>query len=178
MFLDLGPNIELVTLTLLITSAYFTQKISFVTTLLILFISDLIIGNTNIFIFTWSGFLIPTLILPKIFKTKKQKGIKQIFKGATLGAGANFFFFLWTNLGVWLLDSWNMYPNTFQGLAYSYTNAIPFWRYQLTSTLAFSFVGFSIFEYSPHLSKLLSLKKSKHYLYLSSTPNKLKNHQS
>ena len=64
---DLGPNIELVTTAMLLTSAYLGTKRSFWLTFLIMLTTDIVIGNTNIFIFTWSGFLIPSLIVSKIF---------------------------------------------------------------------------------------------------------------
>jgi len=160
---DLGPNIELVTLAMLLASAYFGKKESFWLTFLVIFLSDLVIGNTNIFIFTWSGFLIPALILPSLFKNHKQKGIKKIFQGAFYGAGANFFFFLWTNFGVWLLDSFGMYPKTLAGLISCYINGIPFWKNQLLSTIIFSLAGLSMAEVLLSLSKKYRLSRSREH---------------
>lgn len=143
---DLGPNIELITTAMLLTSAYFGRRQSFWLIFVVILATDIILGNTNIFIFTWSGFLIPALFLTTVFTKFKYKGVKKVFQGVFLGAGANFFFFIWTNFGVWLLDSWNMYPDTLQGLIMSYINALPFWKYQLTSTILFATVGFTIAE--------------------------------
>lgn len=145
-FFDLGPNIELITLALLLASAYFGRKQAFWLTLILLITTDLIIGNTYIFIFTWSGFLIPAIILPKLFQIFKSTSLKKILAGSFLGAGTNFFFFVWTNFGVWFLDSWGMYPKTLPGLVTCYINALPFYKNQLVSTTVFALIGFSIFE--------------------------------
>lgn len=143
-FLDLGPNIELVTMALLLSAAYVGQKQSFWLVFVLMATTDLILGNSNIFIFTWSGFLIPALILGRTFKTIKSTGIKKVGMGTVGGIGANLFFYFWTNFGVWFLGS--MYPKTLEGLATSYINALPFLKMQLTSTLIFVPIGFLILE--------------------------------
>lgn len=145
---DFGPNFELVTTALILTSFYIGKKQSFWTVFLIILFSDLIIGNTNIFIFTWSGFLIPALLsknlINKIMSSLSQITIhhslttKKMVKSTSLtltGLSANIFFYLWTNFGVWLLSG--MYPRTPTGLLTSYINALPFLKYQLISTLIF-----------------------------------------
>jgi hypothetical protein len=108
--------------------------------------TDLFLGNTNIFLFTWSGFLIPAFVLtnifPKIVKAIKFKSIS----GILLGLGSNLFFFFWTNFGVWFLDSWGMYPKTLAGLAQCYINGLPFLRPQIVSSLIFIPLGFIIIE--------------------------------
>jgi len=144
---DLGPNIELVTIAMLLASSYLGGKQGFTLVLLIMLLTDMIIGNTNIFIFTWSGFLIPATTLPYLFSKQKRKGVKKVFQGTFFGAGANFFFYIWTNFGVWLLDSYGMYPKTPGGLLMSYINGLPFWKNQLMSTIVFSILGFSIVEF-------------------------------
>ncbi len=173
-FFDLGPNFELVTTALILSSFYFGKKESFLLVFFIMLFSDFIIGNTNIFIFTWSGFLIPALfstnlinrisysinnlslktrnlLLSKSFpKNKSQSQItSKIFTFLSLtlsGLISNLFFFFWTNFGVWLLDSWNMYPNSFQGLIMAYINALPFLKYQTLSTLLLLPNGFLLTE--------------------------------
>ena len=139
---DLGPNFELVTLAMVLSAFYLNPKYSLLFTSLLLIISDLLIGNTNIFIFTWSGFLIPVLFI-KRFKNLK---INNIFSGTFVGISSNLFFFIWTNFGVWALDSWGMYPKTLNGLLSSYVNGIPFLKYQLVSTIFFVPLGFLIYE--------------------------------
>lgn len=139
---DLGPNFELVTLAMVMASFYLDKKLALTLIAILIISSDLIIGNSNIFIFTWSGFLIPIFFI-KYFKNLK---INNIFSGTFAGISSNLFFFFWTNFGVWALDSWGMYPKTILGLASSYINGLPFLKYQLTSTLLFIPLGLLIYQ--------------------------------
>src|SRR4030067_2076454 len=79
---DLGPNIELVTMAMILASFYFGRKQSFWLTFAILALTDLIIGNTYIFIFTWSGFLLPAIVVGGLIPRTKifLKGINLIKK--------------------------------------------------------------------------------------------------
>lgn len=152
-FFDLGPNIELVTAAMILSAYYLGVRQSLLLVIAIMVVTDSLIGNTNIFIFTWSGFLIPALflsgfinILKKLIKpylVRRSQVTKKMFTGVSLmsaGLSANIFFFLWTNFGVWLLSG--MYSKTFAGLITSYINALPFLRYQFISTLVFVPLGY------------------------------------
>lgn len=156
-FFDFGPNFELVTTAVILSSFYVGRKQSFWTIFLIMLFSDIIIGNTNIFIFTWSGFLIPALFsrnlinkltyfLSRITNHKSSITKKIVFNFSLTSTGliANFFFYIWTNLGVWLLSG--MYPKNISGLLMSYINALPFLHYQFLSNLIFIPVGFLLTE--------------------------------
>jgi len=146
-FFDLGPNIELITPAMLLGLAYLPRKYSLLLVFFVLSLSDIFIGNSNIYLFTWSGFLIPAFILPKLVNYKKiKKIISKTVTAFLSGISANIFFFLWTNFGVWALDSWGMYSNDLGGLTLSYINALPFLKMHLTSTLLFVPAGFFIAE--------------------------------
>jgi hypothetical protein len=108
----------------------------------IMVISDLFLGNTNIFLFTWSGFLVPALLLEKIL----GKHNKNIVNATGLGIGTSLFFYLWTNFGVWLLDTWGMYAKDLNGLAMSYINGLPFLRMNLISTILLVPTGYILFK--------------------------------
>jgi len=151
---DLGPNFELVTLAMVMGAFYLDRKLALILTVILMVFSDLVIGNSNIFIFTWSGFLLPILFI-SVFKNLK---LNKIFSGTLAGISSNIFFFLWTNLGVWALDSWGMYPKTAMGLVSSYINGLPFLKYQLISTLLFIPLGFII--YTIFLKLLSNYKKN------------------
>lgn len=151
---DLGPNFELVTLAMVMVSFYLDRKLALILTVILMISSDLIIGNTNIYLFTWSGFLIPILFIG-LFKNLK---LNKIFSGTLAGISSNIFFFLWTNFGVWALDSWGMYPKTFAGLLHSYINGLPFLKYQLISTLLFVPIGFGIYSALNSFSGMVPLK--------------------
>lgn len=141
---DLGPNVELVTLVMLLTSFYFGKREAFGLVLGVMLISDLFLGNTNIFIFTWSGFLLPAMVIP--YLAMKLRKMNRVVVGTGVGVGANLFFYAWTNFGVWLLDSWGMYSKDLLGLIQCYVNGLPFLKLQLTSTLLFVPIGIGIFE--------------------------------
>ena len=140
---NLGPNVELVTLTMLAASAYLSSKTTFKLIFLLMAATDLIIGNTSIFLFTWSGFLLPLLVLPRLLRRPPF-----IFKATSLGVLSNLFFYLWTNFGVWLLDSWGMYTNDLPGLIKSLVMGLPFLKLQLASTFLFVPLGFSLINLS------------------------------
>jgi len=154
---DLGPNFEFVTTALILSAFYLGKQKSFLLTFLILLISDRVIGNTNIFIFTWSGFLIPALLASDIFKKVK---LNKFVLGTGLGISSNLFFYFWTNFGVWLLDSWGMYPKTLFGLISCYINGLPFLKYQLISTIVLLPLTFVVFEIIKILAIYISSKKS------------------
>ncbi len=139
---DLGPNIELITLASILAAFYLNKKSTFLLIFGTVALSDLLIGNSNIFLFTWTGFLLPILAI-SIFKSLN---VSRILSGTLAGVSSNLFFFFWTNFGVWTLDSWDMYPNTIFGLMSSFINGIPFLKYQLTSTLFFVPIGFILYE--------------------------------
>ncbi len=139
-YVDFGPNVELITLAMIASYFVFGSRKSLIFTFSLLVISDLVIGNTNIFVFTWSGFLIPILFF-RFIRTNHK-----VLTGTLLGVSFNLFFFVWTNFGVWYLDSWNMYSDGFTGLINSYISGLPFLKLHFTSTLLTVPVGIWMVE--------------------------------
>lgn len=139
----LAPNIEYVTAAALLAGAYLGKKYAILVPLIIMVLSDTLIGNTNIFLFTWSAYLIIGLAGSKylILKTKYL-----IPKATGLGITAALWFFLWTNFGVWALDSWGMYPKTLAGLINCYLMGLSFLKLNLLGNLFFVPVSFGIVE--------------------------------
>ena len=137
-----APNVEYVTAASLLAGAYLGRKYAVLVPFLIMVLSDTLIGNTNIFIFTWSGYLLIGLIsqIGLIGKTGK------IWRATGLGIAASLFFYLYTNFGVWLLDSWEMYPRTLAGLIDCYIMGLPFLKLNLLGNLFFVPVSFGIVE--------------------------------
>jgi hypothetical protein len=127
------PNLELVTTAMLLSGLYLSRSISLKLTLFLMAATDLILGNTLIFIFTWTGFLFPVLLISK----SNSNHHPSIVKATGFGVLSNIFFFIWTNFGVWLLDSWGMYSKSLPGLFQCYVNGLPFLKTQLESTLLF-----------------------------------------
>jgi len=141
----LGPNVEFVTSATLLSGAYLGKKWAIIIPLIIMGITDLIIGNTNIFIFTWSGYLFIGCL--SYLSDLSNLGRKAKILSATgLGLIASFWFFLWTNFGVWLLDSWGMYAKTLSGLLDSYIMGLPFLKYNLIGNLVLVPTSFLLTE--------------------------------
>ena len=144
---DLGPNYELLTAAMILSSYFINRKSTFLLTLLVIAFSDRIIGNSKIFLFTWTGFLLPALFASPILRYLYTKysilHTKILPLTLTLtGVSANLFFFIYTNLGVWLLDSWGMYTKDLSGLILCYINGLPFLKNQIVSSLIFIPMGF------------------------------------
>jgi len=130
-FFDLGSNIELVTLASLLASCYLGLPYALVVPFSIMLISDTIIGNTAIFIFTWSAYIL--IGLGALFlKHFRKSGLKLPLVALPTALASSLFFYLWTNFGVWL-QGW--YLPTLQGLIKCYLMGLPFLKYNLVSNV-------------------------------------------
>lgn len=167
---DLGPNVEMVTTALILGSYYLGKKRSMWLILLILISTDIVLGNTKIFIFTWSGFLIPAIITCSLFKKIKSN---KVLTGVGLGLTSNLFFFVWTNFGVWLQDLWGLYPKTLIGLVNCYINALPFLKNQLIGSLIFIPLGFYAIEAVKNLIPRIISFSSRPYNFIFTTFKKV-----
>lgn len=108
----------------------------FIVPISIMMITDLIIGNNMIFLFTWSGFAILATI-GYLIKSKNSLTIKKAPIIIGSGIAGIIIYDIWTNFGCWL--GW--YPHTLEGLATCYTAAIPFMLWHLlTTTIALTAV--------------------------------------
>ena len=151
---DLGPNYELLTTAIVLSSLFLNPKSSFFLAFLTIAFSDRLIGNSRIFLFTWSGFLIPAFFSSGFLKkiiTDRKSSIINLLKISVSGPMINVFFFIWTNFGVWMLDSWGMYSKDVSGLIACYINALPFLKNQIVSSLVFIPLGYFVIQLSEKL---------------------------
>ncbi|RLF27845.1 MAG: hypothetical protein DRN01_01410 [Thermoplasmata archaeon] len=109
----------------LLLGGYYT----FIVPLSTMIITDLYYGNTYIFLFTWSGFVMLGL-LGFILQSKTKLSLKKTPLILGVGVGGVLLYDLWTNFGCWL--GW--YPHNLSGLALCYTVAIPFTLWHILST--------------------------------------------
>jgi hypothetical protein len=130
----LGANFELVT-SASILGGYFVKnkKIIFAIPLVIMVATDFYIGNTLIFLFTWSAYLVSPIFGIVIKNSKKINKVIKIAALEGVGVLSVIFFFLWTNFGVVVTTKY--YSKDIYGLGLSYVNAIPFIKPQLISTM-------------------------------------------
>jgi hypothetical protein len=130
------------------------KRFAFLFPILSLFISDLLYqflyvqGLTTIKGF-YSGQVVNYLVIASVtvigFFINKNK-VGQIFIGSLAGA---IYFFLASNFTVWVgggLDITNQpYPKSITGLLLCYTEALPFFKWSLLSTLVFNGIFFGSF---------------------------------
>ena len=120
------PNFSPVTAIALFGGLNFSDKrIAFSIPLVVLFLSDLMLGISMINLFVYTGFL--TIV----FLGTKIKSIK--FGNIIL---SSFIFFLISNFGVWIIG----YPKNIEGLILCYTMAIPFFGYSIAGDLFFGYL--------------------------------------
>lgn len=141
----LGSNIEFVTTASFLAATYLGGIWAILVPFLSMVISDMFLGNTNIFIFTWSGFIF--IGLADYWLIKKWERKRLVFKQTGLGILASLFFYLYTNFGVWLLDFFGMYERTMAGLIKCYAMGLPFLKFNLVGNLVFVPIAFTISEF-------------------------------
>ena len=142
--LHIGNNVEFVTTASLLSGSFLGLGWGIFVPLVIMAVSDLVIGNTLIYIFTWSAYLLIGFI-GFFFLRGKENTVNKIIKATFMGIISSIIFFLWTNFGVWVLDSFSMYPDSLSGLMDSYIMGIPFFKANLLGNLFFVPVSFLIF---------------------------------
>lgn len=140
--LQLAPNLELVTVASVLAAVIIGWKAALVVPITSMIFSDLIIGNSSIFIYTWGSFAIiglGALLLRKL----NQKPKSQIFYSAVFAITSSFLFFAITNFGVWA-QGW--YPATWAGLGNCFIMAIPFYRTMLIGNIILVPAAISIWQ--------------------------------
>lgn len=127
----LAPNLELVTMVSVLAAVIIGLRAAIVVPLVTMVISDMIIGNSSIFMFTWSSFAVIGLCATLLRKFN-DKPKTQIISSVGFAIASSFLFFFVTNLGVWL-QGW--YPATMAGLVTCFTLAVPFYRTMLIGNM-------------------------------------------
>jgi len=127
----IAPNFELVTVVTVIAAITLGYKAAIAVPLASMILSDLIIGNSSIFVFTWGAFALiglGALLLKKL----NDKPRSQIIYSSGFAVASSFAFFAITNFGVWA-QGW--FPATWAGLIDCYVVAIPFYRTMLIGNI-------------------------------------------
>lgn len=154
------PNFEIITALALVSAVYLGRIWGVVVPLSVIAITDVVIGNSPVLIFTWSAFAIigifgwlsRSVILNEAKRSEESctacppiGGNVRFFRirgrflavlgMTTLGIISSIFFFLYTNFGWWLMT--NMYPHTLEGLVRCYVMGLPFLKNNLIGNLIF-----------------------------------------
>ncbi len=150
------PNFEIITTISLIAGIYLGGMFIAIIPLSVIFISDLMIGNNFILLFTWSAFVFISLV-GYFFRNRVKKNIIIGSMGVSLISSV--FFYLYTNFGWWLMSG--MYEYSLAGLLRCYYMAIPFFRNSLVGNLILVPLGVYSF------SKILAYLKIKNNIFSS-----------
>jgi len=145
-----APNFTPVAAIALFSGAYLNKKHALIVPLLLMVISDLVIGMHNVVAFTWGGFVLVSLLGIWI---KKQKSVPRIIIASL---ASSLLFFVVSNFGVWLMG-W--YPRTISGLFQCYVMAVPFLRDFTAATILYTAVFFSAYELVRYFVKDTKLAK-------------------
>lgn len=129
LWFDLGPNVELIMVASVLASMYLGRKWGAGLAVLALALSDMVIGNTMIMVFTWSAFAV---IGFGGYLIKKWQGSKQVVAAGGYGLVSALWFYFYTNFGVWLITP--MYEKSLSGLVLCYTMALSFLRIHAVSS--------------------------------------------
>lgn len=105
--------------------------------MIVMILSDLILGPHTLYALTWGSFFLVCLLGLWI---RQKASVRHIFLGTL---GASLLFFIVTNLGVFIFQ--DMYTKDFSGLLTCYVMALPFFRNMLLGDLFFTGVFFGIF---------------------------------
>lgn len=126
----IAPNFEFLTAATIVAAVHLRKSYSVLVPALSIVISDFLIGNSSIFIFTWSGFAVAYFIGLVL---RKYRVAHHLFGFQMAAIVSVLFFYFWTNFGVMVLSP--LYPLSFQGYILSLTMALPFLKMQLISAV-------------------------------------------
>ncbi len=128
------PNIETITVVSLLAGSLLGGIWTIVVGLAVVAITDIFIGNTIIFAYTWSAWAVMGFF-GFVLRKRAKKPVRHALELTGTGILGVLFFYAWTNFGVWHIG--HLYPHTIDGLIASYVAGIPFLKYQIISTVLF-----------------------------------------
>jgi len=131
------PNVAPIAAIALFGATHIRRKeLALLLPLVVLFISDIVIGlySPALMFGVYGAFVLIGLIG---FLLRKKVSVLTV-TASSLSASIIFFFV--SNFAVWAEGAW--YPKTLNGLMQCYTMAIPFFKYEILGTLAFTSVFF------------------------------------
>ena len=123
------------------------RSLGVVIPLIIMLVSDFIIGLHDLMIWTYSSLALITFLSYQLIDKKFISVLK-------IALASPIIYFLITNFGVWLTST--MYSSDLEGLMTSYTMGLPFLANSLLSTILFSSCFYAIYYSFNDQSKLKS----------------------
>lgn len=139
-FAEHAPNFVPIGALALWGGVYLNKKFSLFVPLVVMLLSDAIIGfyDWKVMLSVYLGFTIMVLLG---WWVRKQKSVSNVILASFGGA---VLFYIITNFAVWASSTW--YPHNLYGLLSSYTLALPFFRNSLISDLLYGAIFFGAYE--------------------------------
>lgn len=147
------PNFAPIGAIALLGGALLGRRAALSLPLIIMIVSDLIIGFYQGIYFTWAAFL---CVAAFGFLFRESTYASRVILG---GMGGAIVFFIVSNFGTWIAGG--MYPLTLAGLEACYVAAIPFFKTTLLADVVFSAVLFGAYELAVWGAKLQQQKHLK-----------------
>ena len=152
-FIPALPNFSPATGAFLFAGAILVKKYrGLFAVLAIMILSDFILNNTLLRVFypnvdglvIFQSYMIFTIISYALIFLVGSLLLKKISLLKVIGGTlfSSIIFFLLTNVGAWVFDPMNLYPNNFAGLLTSIAAGIPFFQNSMIADLVFSGVLF------------------------------------
>ena len=140
-------NIETIMVSIFLASMLLPGGTAAVVSISMIVLSDIYLGyfgNSKIILFTYSGFLLVSLITTKLkSKIEGKYSARTVYKFTASGIVFTAVFDTWTNFGVF----WLGYEHTLDNLAIVYLLGIPFMIYHLLSSIVtFTVIGFPLYQ--------------------------------
>ena len=132
-----APNFTPVLALALFGGTYLKGRQGIWVPLALMAISDIFLGFHDTMVYTWGSILLISLIGIWLKRNKNWVNV------ASASLFSSILFFVVTNFGAYL----SLYPHTLAGLQECYIAAIPFYRSTMVSTVAYSLVLFSAWEF-------------------------------
>ncbi|MDP8299536.1 MAG: hypothetical protein P9L88_06515 [Candidatus Tantalella remota] len=130
------PNLAPIAAIALFAGAYLDKRLVPWVPLVIMIVTDLILGVHGVFMFTWGAFI----LIGFVGMWLKERRTPGNILGATVFSAL--LFFVISNFGVWI--AW--YPHTTAGFIDCYVKAVPFLRNTMIGNVVFAFVLFGAYE--------------------------------
>lgn len=127
-------NVTPVTAIAIVAGAALSRRVAWSLPVLVMIVSDLIIGLHPLVLFTWGSFAVIALCSQRVLR-RHVTPLRVI--GMSLGA--SLFYFIVTNAAYWVFSP--MYAKTLSGLGEAYVLALPFFRNMALGDLVFTGVA-------------------------------------
>ncbi|MBI2033169.1 MAG: hypothetical protein HYT10_01760 [Candidatus Levybacteria bacterium] len=143
-------NVAPVAALALFGGVYLEKKYAVILPIVIMFVSDAIIGFHNTMVFVYASFILIGLIGLWL---RSHKTLTSVISASLF---SSLIFFLVTNFGVWLVG--NMYQRSLNGLVTAFVLALPFFRNTIMGDLLYTGLFFAVYEFI----KVVILSNAKH----------------